>query len=105
MHDKLRDNISKIARAAIYYELGYVPELLLWYATGELYSIYAFSEHYTNVYIIESTPTVPSLSPAPFAFSYHGFIMIEHYNAILTRVEDIYGMSIDEFSLGLLSYE
>ncbi len=36
------------------------------------------------------------------------FFMYNHkglYNSILNRIEDLYGMSIDEFSLGMLSYE
>ncbi len=42
----------------------------------------------------------------PFAlFTYDAVPRSFSYNDILTRIEDIYGMSIEEFSLGQLDYE
>ncbi len=110
-------NISKIAGAMYYYYIDNVYELLLlWLETGELYAIKPHSEHFRQAYKIQVTnqankikaakiqATSASLSPNPFVYLYHGIVDIKQYNAILTRIEDIYGMSIDEFSLGKLEY-
>ncbi len=99
--------ISEIV-GAMYYHCGNVfGVLLLLYETGELYAIDpSYSGLFKQVYKLRVTSIdLPnSLSPNPFAYLHHSYLLIENYNAILSRIEDIYGMSIEEFSLGQLEY-
>ncbi len=97
-------DVSDIAGAVMvmfFYGRPYT-RLMVWDDFGELYNVI---DNYTiKIYMrIDAT----NLSNT-FAFDFYDLqqlSMIElPYNAILGRIEDLYGMSISEFSLGQLEY-
>ncbi len=69
-----------------------------------------YKAHYNTAYVLSDIrPTDGSIiNLIPFSTDSKiksKRIPPNEYNAILSRIEDIYGMSISEFSLGFLEYE
>ncbi len=92
--------------------------LIVWDESGKLYysDIYVMawvkgSERYVLILVkgIEDNLITDSITSGMYdVFSKDNTIipcLQIQYNEILTRIEDIYGMSIEEFSLGQLDYE
>ncbi len=67
--------------------------------SGNLYHIDGFQPHYWEIREIIDIGKYIRLNDR-----FKRAINDDGYNEILNRIEDIYGMGIDEFSLGQLSY-
>ncbi len=104
MHD-----VSKIVGAFNYSYRGSSQRshrIIVWDESGNLYMLTTnrgIDGGYIAVYrIIDIKPYVLG---SVFVINYHSSLYGSQRNELLTRIEDIYGMSIEEFSLGQLDYE
>ncbi len=80
-----------------------INSVIVWDAYGNLFDLRTTIYYKIDTMYLHETEYPSSCSI--FHTLSSGWISSSEYNNMLNRIEDIYGMSIDEFSLGLLSYE
>ncbi len=103
---------SDIAGAFLYKKISKINEEInrIWVYDdlGTLYVIRTFTDYIiaSPYYKIDgiTSPYYKNDVNIVYILCFQGMITARMYNAILTRIEDIYGMSIEEFSLGQLGY-
>ncbi len=87
-----------IVGACIYWVDSYINDgvLIIWNTYGELFQV--------DLYYMILISEINMIDDDSIFLGY--FVTHNHsiYNEILTRIEDLYGMSIEEFSLGKLEY-
>ncbi len=94
-------DVSKIVGAFNYSFISFSKRdhiIIVWDESGNLYmpitdTVYRITDISIYEFVFK------------FEFNYHCSRYGSLRNEIFTRIEDIYGMSIDEFSLGQLDYE
>ncbi len=110
MYDK--NDVSWITGASILWIFlnvtSYKNILMVWDGYGNLFHIDSLVKDMIAVSKVNSIVITKSSNP-DYSYGFYPefrslYISNIEYNAILTRIEDIYGMSINEFSLGKLEY-
>ncbi len=85
-------------------DLGRYNVCIIWDESGQLYSVDPYTIYPIHSKLNFKKTNSRLLIVFDINADYYSNLNIKQHNAILSRIEDIYGMSISEFSLGLLEY-